>query len=588
MAKIERQKRIYRKRIPYGMQNFEDVMERDCYYVDKTPFIEKIEESNMYFFFIRPRRFGKSLTLSMLENYYDINKKDKFESLFGKLYIGENPTPERNSYLILHLNFAIVVGGLDDYKKGLNDYCDTQFNYFADIYSHLLPSDTKQGLNEQEDAINQLNYLCAQCSKTGQKIYLFIDEYDHFTNQILAHKEHEGQHLEQTLGEEHLRHFFNNIKGAAASSMARVFITGVTPVTMYNLANVFNIGTNYSLSPEFNEMVGFTEEEVRQMLAYYASVLPFRHSVDELIEVMKPWYDNYCFSEEKYGNTTMYNSVMVLYFVDNYIRNNYDIPKKLVETNIRIDYDKIRMLIRHDREFAHDASIIQDIVTKGFTTGTLMENFPAERINDPDNFLSLLFYFGMVTIDGTYQGNTRFVVPNEVVRDQMYTYLLDTYKENDLTFEQYDKTQLESKLAYEGAFKPYFAYIADCLKRFSSQRDKQKGEAYVHGFTLAMTSQCKFYRPISELDNDGGYADIFLLPLCDIYKDLEDSYIVELKYCKSGTSDEQLNHLFEEASAQIRRYADSDIVRESVKTTKLHQLVVIYRGTEMAMCEEVE
>ena len=588
MAKIERQKRIYRKRIPYGMQNFEDVMERDCYYVDKTPFIEKIEESNMYFFFIRPRRFGKSLTLSMLENYYDINKKDKFESLFGKLYIGENPTPERNSYLILHLNFAIVVGGLDDYKKGLNDYCDTQFNYFADIYSHLLPSDTKQGLNEQEDAINQLNYLCAQCSKTGQKIYLFIDEYDHFTNQILAHKEHEGQHLEQTLGEEHLRHFFNNIKGAAASSMARVFITGVTPVTMYNLANVFNICTNYSLAPEFNEMVGFTEEEVRQMLAYYASVLPFRHSVDELIEVMKPWYDNYCFSEEKYGNTTMYNSVMVLYFVDNYIRNNYDIPKKLVETNIRIDYDKIRMLIRHDREFAHDASIIQDIVTKGFTTGTLMENFPAERINDPDNFLSLLFYFGMVTIDGTYQGNTRFVVPNEVVRDQMYTYLLDTYKENDLTFEQYDKTQLESKLAYEGAFKPYFAYIADCLKRFSSQRDKQKGEAYVHGFTLAMTSQCKFYRPISELDNDGGYADIFLLPLCDIYKDLEDSYIVELKYCKSGTSDEQLNHLFEEASAQIRRYADSDIVRESVKTTKLHQLVVIYRGTEMTMCEEVE
>lgn len=119
MAKIERQKRIYRKRIPYGMQNFEDVMERDCYYVDKTPFIEKIEESNMYFFFIRPRRFGKSLTLSMLENYYDINKKDKFESLFGKLYIGENPTPERNSYLILHLNFAMISAGLDNYKKDL-------------------------------------------------------------------------------------------------------------------------------------------------------------------------------------------------------------------------------------------------------------------------------------------------------------------------------------------------------------------------------------------------------------------------------------------------------------------------------------
>lgn len=223
---------------------------------------------------------------------------------------------------------------------------------------------------------------------------------------------------------------------------------------MDDLTSGFNIGTNYSLSPEFNEMVGFTEDEVREMLAYYSSVLPFRHSVDELIEVMKPWYDNYCFSIRRYGKTTMYNSVMVLNFVDNYIRNDYDIPDSMLETNIRIDYDKIRMLIRHDKEFAHDASIIQDIVTKGYTTGTLMENFPAERINDPDNFLSLLFYFGMVTIGGTYQGNTRFVVPNEVVRDQMYTYLLDTYKENDLTFEQYDKPNWRASLPTKAHSNP--------------------------------------------------------------------------------------------------------------------------------------
>ena len=587
MAIRERRKRIYRKRIPYGMQNFEDMRKRDCYYVDKTPFIEDIEDSNMYFFFIRPRRFGKSLTLSMLENYYDINKKDKFEEIFGNLYIGENPTPEHNSYLIIDLNFAIVVGGLDNYKRGLDEYCNTQFNYFADVYSELLPPDTKEGLNQKEDAINQLNYLCTQCEKTGQKIYLFIDEYDHFTNQILANKQHETRYREQTHGEGYLRKFFDTINGAAGKTLGRVFVTGVSPVTMDDLTSGFNIGTNYSLAPEFNEMTGFTEEEVREMLEYYASVLPFHHTVDELIQVMKPWFDNYCFSIKRLGKTTMYNSIMVLNFIDNYIRNDYEIPEKMVETNIRIDYDKMRMLIRHDKEFAHDASIIQDLVTKGYVTGNLVENFPAERINDPDNFLSLLFYFGMVTIDGTYQGNTKFVIPNEVVRDQMYTYLLDAYKENDLTFEQYDKNKLESKLAYEGDYKPYFDYIADCLKRFSSQRDKQKGEAFVHGFTLAMTSQCKFYRPISELDNDGGYADIYLLPLCDIYKDMTDSYIIELKYCKSSTTDEQVKRLFEEASAQISRYADSDIVRESVKTTKLHKLVVIYRGTEMVKCKEI-
>ena len=588
MAIRERKKRIYRKRIPYGMQNFEDVIKEDCYYVDKTPFIEEIEESNKYFFFIRPRRFGKSITLSMLENYYDINKKDQFEELFGGLYIGEYPTPERNSYLVIHLNFAMIAAGLDNYQKGMDSHCNIKFCSFCDKYASLLPPGIKQEMNQREDAVAQLTYLCEQCAAVGQKIYLFIDEYDHFTNQILAHKEHEKRYREQTHGEGYLRLFFDTIKGAAGGALGRVFVTGVSPVTMDDLTSGFNIGTNYSLNPRFNEMTGFTEEEVRDMLGYYASVLPFNHSVDELVQVMKPWFDNYCFAIKSYGKTTMYNSIMVLNFIDNYISNEYDIPDKMVEPNIRIDYDKIRMLIRHDKEFAHDASIIQDLVTKGFVTGKLVENFPAERINDPDNFLSLLFYFGMVTIDGEYKGATKFVIPNEVVRDQMYTYLLDTYRENDLTYEAYDKGKLESQLAFDGDYKPYFDYIADCLKRYASQRDKQKGEAFVHGFTLAMTSQCQFYRPISELDNDGGYADIFLLPLCDIYKDMTDSYIVELKYCKSSTTDDQVKQLFKEASAQICRYADSDIVRESVKTTKLHKLVVIYRGTEMVECKEAE
>ena len=584
---IVRPKRIYRKRIPYGMQNFEDVIKEDCYYVDKTPFIEQIEESNKYFFFIRPRRFGKSLTLSMLENYYDINKKDKFEEIFGKLYIGQNPTPEHNTYLIIHLNFAEVAAGLDDYKDGLDNHCRLVFNFFCDIYAHILPTGTKEGLQQEPDAVSKLRFLCQKCQEVGKKIYLFIDEYDNFTNMILAHEEHLVRYRNQTHGEGYLRQFFNTIKGSAGNTLGRVFVTGVSPVTMDDLTSGFNIGTNYSLSPDFNELTGFTEEEVREMLDYYGSVLPFNHTTDELIKVMKPWYDNYCFAEERYGETTMYNSVMVLNFVDNYIRSEYQIPKKMVETNIRIDYDKMRMLIRHDKEFAHDASIIQQLVTQGFVTGTLNENFPAERINDPDNFLSLLFYFGMVTIDGTYKGETKFIIPNEVVRDQMYTYLLDTYKENDLVYDRYSKGKLESKLAYDGQFKPYFEYIADCLKKYSSQRDKQKGEAFVHGFTLAMTSQNKFYRPISELDNDGGYADIFLSPLCDIYKDMVDSYIIELKYSKSQTTDEQVKKLFEEASAQISRYADSDMVREAVKTTKLHKLVVIYRGAEMVGCEEI-
>ena len=205
MAIRERRKRIYRKRIPYGMQNFEDVILEDCYYVDKTPFIEDIEDSNKYFFYIRPRRFGKSLTLSMLEHYYDINKKDKFESLFGGLYIGENPTPEHNTYLIIHLNFAEVDAGIDNYKKGMDGHCSIKFNSFCNVYSHLLPTGTKEEMNKRDGAIEQLAYLCQVCAEVNQKIYLFIDEYDNFTNTILANEEHLERYRNQTHGEGYLR-----------------------------------------------------------------------------------------------------------------------------------------------------------------------------------------------------------------------------------------------------------------------------------------------------------------------------------------------------------------------------------------------
>jgi len=569
------------------MMNFEDVRKDDCYYVDKTQYIEEVEASNKYFFYIRPRRFGKSLTLSMLQNYYDVNKKEQFEQLFGELYIGKHPTPERNSYLVMRLDFSVVAAGIDDYKDGLDAACNIKYNFFCDVYQQYLPKNLKEEMNKREGCVNQLQYICDECYKAGQQIYLFIDEYDHFTNKILAEPQYMTNYRKQTHGEGYLRLFFDAVKSATSNSLKRVFVTGVSPVTMDDLTSGFNIGTNYSLSAEFNEMTGFTEEEVRELLTYYSSVVPFRHSVDELIKVMKPYYDNYCFAEEVYGETTMYNSVMVLYFIDQYISGKCHIPKFMIEENIRTDYNKLRMLIRHDKEFAHDASIIQRLVTQGFVTGTLKKGFPAESINDPDNFISLLFYFGMVTIAGTYRGKTKFVIPNEVVREQIYAYLLSTYKENQLTYDTYEKGELESNLAYDGDYKSYFGYIADTIKQYASQRDRQKGESFVHGFTLAMTCQNMYYRPISELDNQAGYADIFLRPLLENYPDMEHSFIVELKYCKSDATDEQVAKLREDAIAQVNRYADSEVVKTEVKTTRLHKVIVIFRSVDMVICEEV-
>ena len=577
----------YRKRIPYGMMNFVDVRKDDCYFVDKTRFIPTMEQANKFFFFIRPRRFGKSLTMSMLHHYYDILAKDRFEELYGDLYIGQHPTEERNSYLIIQLNFAVVNAELNNYRKSLDAHCNTVFNYFCDVYADYLPKGLKEGMNQKNGAVEQLDFLYRECEKNDLKIYLFIDEYDHFTNKILSEPACLEEYQSETHGTGYLRSFFDTVKSGTYSSIKRCFVTGVSPVTMDDLTSGFNIGTNYSTSPEFNELVGFTEEDVREMLDYYRTTAEFHHTTDELIEVMKPWYDNYCFAKQSYGRTTMYNSNMVLYFVDNYIRSGCELPDRMIEDNIRVDYNKLRMLIRKDKEFAHDASVIQTLVSQGYITGDLKTGFPAENIGSPDNFVSLLYYFGMLTIDGTFEGETRFSIPNQVVREQLFGYLLDTYNDIDLSYSSFDKSKLDSRLAYRGEWREYFQYIADCLYTYASQRDKMKGEYFVHGFTLAMTAQNRFYRPESEKDTQGGYADIFLLPMIGIWKDMKHSYIVELKYAKGKDSDEVVARLREEAITQANRYADTEVVKRNIGHTTLHKIVVVYRGMEMVVCEEI-
>lgn len=576
-----------RKLLPYGMMNFEDIRLDNYYYVDKTSFIPLIEQSDRFFFFIRPRRFGKRLTLNMLQHYYDVRTKDKFDSLFGDLYIGKHPTKDRNSYLVIKLNFSGITGELHNYRKSLDEHCRIVFDYFCDVYADYLPEGIKEKMAEKDGAVSQFEYLFTECARVNQKIYLFIDEYDHFTNTILSDVDSLNRYTDETHKEGYLRAFFNKIKSGTDSSIKRCFITGVSPVTMDDLTSGFNIGTNYSLSPRFNEMMGFTEDEVRKMLTYYSTTSHFSHTVDELIELMKPWYDNYCFAQESYGRTTMYNSNMVLYFVKNYIEYNGETPKDMIEDNIRIDYEKLRMLIRKDKEFAHDASIIQTLVSQGYITGELKKGFPAASIIDPDNFVSLLYYFGMLTISGTHEGKCKLTIPNQVVREQLYTYLLNTYNDANLSFSSYEKNELSSALAYRGTWKTYFDYIADCLKRYASQRDKQKGESFVHGFTLAMTAQNRFYRPISEADTQEGYADIFLSPLLDIYPDMKHSYVIELKYAKYKDPENRVEELRLEGIAQTNRYADTDTVKNAIGTTQLHKIVVVYKGMEMRVCEEV-
>ena len=573
------------KKIPYGMTDFERIILENYYYVDKTQYIAKVEKVTSFFFFVRPRRFGKSLFLNMLGLYYDINQKDKFEKIFGNLYIGKHPTPDRNKYLVLTLNFSSVAANMDRLEETFNTYCKIVMDGFAERNAHLLGKEAVEKLHELKTGDALLGSLCQSAQNKGQKIYLILDEYDNFANNILVDYGNK-RYRSITHGSGFFRSFLKVVKDYSSSVIERIFLTGVSPVTMDDLTSGFNIADNYSSSPIFNNMMGFNEQEVRTLIDYYKSYRELPHTTDELITIMKPWYDNYCFAQDCYGETTMYNSNMVLYFVKNYIDNG-KAPREMIEDNIRIDYEKLRMLIRKDKEFAHDASVIQTLVSQGYITGELKKGFPAVNITNPDNFISLLYYFGMLTISGIDKGKTKLTIPNLVVQEQLYTYLLNTYNDADLNFSSYEKSELSSQLAYDGNWQAYFGYIADCLKRYASQRDKQKGEFFVHGFTLAMTAQNRFYRPISEQDTQAGYVDIFLCPMLDIYSDMKHSYIVELKYAKYRDSENRVEELRQEAIAQANRYADTDTVKQAIGSTQLHKIVVVYKGMEMRVCEEL-
>ena len=585
------------KKIPYGMQNWEDVRLSNYYYVDKSRFIPEIEAANRYFFFIRPRRFGKSLMMNMLRQYYDVKKAPLFDRLFGDLWIGQHPTEMHNQYLVLYLNFSMFGGSLDQYEESMNNYCRQEMASFCRVYKDYLPAGALEGLAEQITARDMLSHLSIMARESGQQIYLFIDEYDHFTNDILADPATERAYKTQTHGTGAFRQFFNVVKGGSDSAIKRAFITGVSPVTMDDLTSGFNIGTNYTSHPKFNAMVGFTEQEVREMLDYYRQHYTFHHTTDELIDIMKPWYDNYCFAVNCVADSPLYNSDMVLYFLFNYIDNEGQIPADMLDANIRTDYNKLRMLIRKDRGFEHDASVIQHIVETGGITAELKSHFPSEGITDPDNFISLLYYFGMLTIAGRHRDEIMFRIPNQVIREQMYGYLIQTYRDNELSIDEKRLNRMMGDMAYDGEWYPYFDFIAETLQRYSSNRDKQKGEYYVHGFTLAMTCLQNFYLPISEQDAgvrsrrgqdvSGGYADIYMQPRLDVYPDLEHSYLLELKYLPSSATDAEVASARETAIAQLTRYAQGLDIAGTIGHTHLHRLILVWRGMELAVAEEL-
>ena len=580
------------KALPYGLSDFPRIRCEDYYYVDKTRFIEMLERQPPYLFLIRPRRFGKSLFLAMLEAYYSIDYAGRFEELFGELYIGQHPTKRHNSYMVLRFNFSEVSSKLEFVERSFCEYCCMVMKNFILKYEHLLGSGIWEVVNPDETNPEQmLAALKEYVSRTDcPRIYLLIDEYDNFTNTILSSYGQE-RYQEKTHGEGFIRGFFNNIKAStsnAGAAVERLFITGVSPITMDDVTSGFNIGTNISMLPQFNDIIGFGEDEVRKMITYYKdeNALPEDVTVDRLVELMKPWYDNYCFSSRKLEER-MFNSDMTLYFLNSYLQQQLP-PETMVDNNIRTDYSKLRHLIRIDKTFGVNTSVIQQIVTEGSITAQISTSFPAEKLTDTENFKSLLFYFGMLSIQGTDFGSAILGIPNLTVREQLYTYLVEAYREAkmfDLDLSSF--SGLVKEMALRGEWEAVFRFFARELERQSAIREFIDGEAHVKGFLLAYLGLTQGYVLFPEHESSKGYADFYMMPDLLHQPDIAYSYIVEVKYTKRDASEGEIASLKKEAAEQLVRYAADEKVLRTKGGTKLELITLVFKGWELVIAEKL-
>ena len=580
------------KALPYGLSDFPRIMRKNYYYVDKTRFIELIERQPSYLFLIRPRRFGKSLFLAMLETYYSIDYADSFKEIFGELYIGKHPTEEHNSYMVLRFNFSEVSSKLETVERSFSEYCCMVMKNFILKYEHLLGSGVWEIVNPGETNPEQmLAALKEYVSRTDcPRIYLLIDEYDNFTNTILSSYGQE-RYREKTHGDGLIRGFFNNVKAStsnAGAAVERLFITGVSPITMDDVTSGFNIGTNISTLPQFNNIIGFSEDEVREMITYYKDedALPEDVTVDGLVEIMKPWYDNYCFSEDRLEER-MFNSDMALYFLNSYLQLG-KAPKMMVDNNIRTDYNKLRHLVQIDKTFGANASVIQQIIAEGSITAQIATSFPAEKMTDTENFKSLLFYFGMLSIQGTDFGSAILGIPNLTVREQLYTYLVEAYREAkmfDLDLSSF--SALVKEMALRGEWEPVFRFFARELERQSAIREFIDGEAHIKGFLLAYLGLTQGYVILPEHESSKGYADFYMMPDLLHQPDIAYSYIVEVKYARRDASDADIALLKRDAAEQLRRYAADEKVLRTKGNTRLELITLVFKGWELVVLEKL-
>jgi len=578
------------KRLPYGINDFEAVIEQNQYYVDKTMYLPLLENQPSNIIFIRPRRFGKSIFLSMLHAYYDCSKKEKFQTLFGDLWVGKHPTPLQGKYQVLHLDFSYVGGSIDKLEENFDMYLRVKLDGFMRIYQDSYLEDFKEKFFKSDSATEKLALLQDETATKSIPLYLIIDEYDNFTNTVL-NEQGEKVYWAITHADGFYRDVFKKFKGM----FERIFITGVSPVTLDDVTSGFNIGWHISTKPEFNQMLGFSLEEVRKMFAYYKEVggIPATSDIEVMIDEMKPWYDNYCFSEDALKNQSkVFNCDMVIYYLRNYMDRG-EAPKQMIDPNTMTDYNKMKKLLLLDKLDGNRKGIIRTIAETGQIVTSLENTFPASRLTNPQTFTSLLFYYGMLTIKDTFGDMLILGIPNNNVRKQYYGYLLEQYQEEKFV----DLTQMKilfTYMALEGKWRDALEAMAKAYEDVSSVRDGIESERNLQGFFMAYLNLNNYYYTAPELELNHGYCDFFLLPNLTHYA-TKHSYILELKVLskkdyEAKPEDGKLSKAevqWQEAEGQVRRYAMAPRVEALRQGTTLHKIIMQFVAGKLVRMEEV-
>ena len=557
---------------PYGISNFTTVITENYFYVDRTDRIPQLEQAGRQLLFLRPRRFGKSLLLDMLANYYDLAKAAQFDTLFGHLKIGQNPTPSRNSYFVMNWDFSAVLPQEDADKQVqvLFTYLNIRMRDFWRTYRSWLPDEDFE--TEPEDAMGSFNRLMGLIRASGHPLYLFIDEYDNFANEVMMSQIGRSPQRYEDLvrGEGLLKGVFKNIKTAATGNgLDRVFITGVTPVALADMSSGYNVATNIYRRREFNDLCGFHEDEIRAILrevAKHCGLSPTQ--TEQAFGVMKDFYNGYCFST--HDKREVYNPTMALYFLDHLART-CEYPEDLLDYNLAMDRNRLSYISK----MPHGAEVVENTLdeSQALAVPKLHDRFGMEDMLKHEQrekeLASLLYYLGVLTLDGkTGFGETKLRIPNLVIRslyvEKLRELLLPEIRDDD--YRDAVKTFFLS-----GDLQPLVEFVEPRFGVFSNRDYRWKLEIALKTAFLMFLFDDRLYVVDSEPELKRRYADLTLIARPDArqYEILD--HLLEFKFVtlgETGLSGDQIRALsgeelqalpavqtaFADAETQLRDY----------------------------------